>query len=243
MASVGELSALLEGSMQNPAPTGPGICPICRGFPTPPYPTDVGCGFQPNHLDAVVPISYAPGLGQLHTALAGYKRNQNETVRDQFRVRLAAVLWKFLAIHEPCIAAAAGVQAFDVVAVVPSKTRSDDDARPHLRRLVGETCGHTAGRFERLLHPTGQGSTEREYDPQRYAASRPLDGEQVLLIDDVWTSGASAQNAGFALRRAGAAAVGFVAVGRFVRRDYQDHGARLDALSWPFEWDTCAVHR
>jgi hypothetical protein len=126
---------------------------------------------------------------------------------------------------------------------VPSKTRELDDRRPFLRTLVGSTCGHTSDRFERLLHPTGRGSSEREYDPDRYAASRELDGEHVLLIDDMWTTGASAQNAAYALKAAGASTVGFVAIGRFIRRAWMDHGERLDAVPRPFRWDTCALNQ
>jgi predicted amidophosphoribosyltransferase len=244
MATVNELAALLEGSMLNPAARGPGICPICRGFPNPGWDLDWGCGRQPNYLDVVAPISYAPGLGQLHTALRHYKRSPFVAIRSRFHLRLAAVLWKFLDTHEACVGAAAGARDdhFDVVCVVPSKVRQDDEARPFLRDLVGATCGHTSARFERLLRATDQGTLEREYDPARYAATRRLDGEHVLLIDDTWTSGASAQNAGYALKDAGAASVGFVAIGRFVRRDWADHGPRLDALPRPFDWATCAVH-
>jgi hypothetical protein len=111
-----------------------------------------------------------------------------------------------------------------------------------LRDVVGRICGHTAPRFERLLAPTDQGTEDREFDPGRYAAARQLDGVNVLLIDDTWTTGASAQNAAFALKRVGAATVGYVGIGRYVRRDYLDHGDRLDALPKEFDWGTCAVH-
>lgn len=244
MPTVGELAALLETSMQNPAQPGPGICPICRGFPNEDWATDVGCGANPNHLDAVVPISYAPGAGQLHTALRHYKDDPREAIRSRFHLQLASVLWLFLDAHEVCVAKAAkgSAPAFDVVCVVPSKARDRDERRAGLRTLLGRTCQHTAERFERLLIPTDRGSSEREYDPDRYEATRRVDGEHVLLIDDTWTSGASAQNSGYALKAAGAASVGFVAIGRYVRRDWADHGARLDALPKPFDWDTCAVH-
>jgi predicted amidophosphoribosyltransferase len=243
MATVDELAALVQGSMQNPAERGPGICPICRGLPSPGYVTDVGCGSNPEHLDAVVPISYAPGLGQLHTALRGYKDNRLPAVRRQQHVRLAAVLWKFLLNHEECVADAAGARAFDLVAVVPSKTPEQDERRDGLRALVGETCGHTSGRYRRVLRATGQGAAVRYFDPRRYAATETLDGRHVLLIDDMWTSGASGQSAAHTLKEGGARTVSLVAIGRFIRRDYADHGARLDALPQVFDWATCAVHR
>jgi hypothetical protein len=58
--------------------------------------------------------------------------------------------------------------------------------------------------------PTDKGTAEREFDMERYVATRNLDFEDVLLIDDTWTTGASAQNAAWALKQAGAETVGYV---------------------------------
>jgi predicted amidophosphoribosyltransferase len=243
MATVKELSELLERSMQNPAPPGPGICPRCRGFPNEGYTLDYGCGHTPDHLDALVAISYEPEGGQLHTALRGYKDDPRERVRAAFRRQLAAVLWRFLHRHEACLAAAAGAPAFGVVAVVPSKTSAADAERGQLRKLVGETCRHTAERFEALACPTDRGSAEREFDHGRFAAVRRLDAEHVLLVDDTWTTGASAQSAAWALKQAGAATVALVAIGRYVKPDWPHHAERLAALPQGFRWDTCALHR
>ncbi len=228
--------------MQNMADEGPGICGLCRGFPKDGYDENYGCGFNPKHLDAVAIISYAPGLGQLHTVLRGYKDNGVEIVRQRSLRSLTAVLWLFLVKHEACVAAAAGVEGFDLVTVVPSKMPDRDEERGQLRTMVGEMCGQTRERFERVLYATGDGTDSHEFDAQRYAATRPLDGLRVLLIDDTWTTGASAQSAASALKDAGASTVALVAIGHYIRRDYKDHGARLDALPSGFSWDTCAVH-
>lgn len=56
----------------------------------------------------------------------------------------------------------------------------------------------------------------RYFDPDRYATARRLDGESVLLIDDTWVSGSSAQSAAAALRNAAAARVGCVVIGRWL---------------------------
>jgi adenine/guanine phosphoribosyltransferase-like PRPP-binding protein len=69
-----------------------------------------------------------------------------------------------------------------------------------------------------------------------------LPATNVLLIDDTWTTGSNAQSAAFALKDAGASSVGFVVIGRYIVRDYEDHGARLDARPLPFRWETCAHH-
>jgi hypothetical protein len=130
MATYVELSDPYVNVMQNPAQPGEGICPVCRGFPAPPYTEDRGCAFNPDYIDVVTPVSYAPGLGQLHTALRGYKDNASDAVRRRFTLALASVLWRFLVTHERCIADAADVDRFSLVTTVPSKTPARDEARP-----------------------------------------------------------------------------------------------------------------
>jgi adenine/guanine phosphoribosyltransferase-like PRPP-binding protein len=46
-----------------------------------------------------------------------------------------------------------------------------------------------------------------------------LDGQHVLILDDVWTTGSNAQSAALAVRRAGAAAVSVLVVGRWLSPD------------------------
>lgn len=243
MATYIELSDPYTNFMQNPARPGPGVCPICRGFPAEGYEEDRGCGFNPTYLDAVVPVSYAPGLGQLHTALRGYKDNGSAAVRRRFSLAIASVLWRFLASHERCVALATESDGFSMVTTVPSKNPQRDDARPHLRAIVGEYCKYTAPRYERILRAAGDASEHRSFDASRFRSVRPIDGDDVLLIDDTWTTGSNAQSAAFTLKEAGAQGVVLVVLARYVNRDYLDHGARLDALPRPFSWDTCAVHR
>jgi orotate phosphoribosyltransferase len=45
---------------------------------------------------------------------------------------------------------------------------------------------------------------------------RPLTGASILLLDDTWTSGGTAQSAAVALKRAGARSVAVVVLGRHV---------------------------
>jgi hypothetical protein len=46
-----------------------------------------------------------------------------------------------------------------------------------------------------------------------------LEGRHVLILDDVWTTGSNAQSAALAVRRAGAAAVSVMVVGRWLSPD------------------------
>jgi predicted amidophosphoribosyltransferase len=240
--TVDEVSAPYANFMRTPAPAGPDICSVCRTF-TDGYPTCYRCAHQPDHLDVVVPITYAPSTEQMHTALRKYKDSPDAQVRTRFSRDLLAVFWRFIRWHERCLVEQAGLPAFDIVTTVPSKTTTRDDARGRLRAIVGQHAQPTSERYRRVLRPADSAADERRFDAGRYRAPQRIDGSAVLLVDDTWTTGSSAQSAAAALREAGAEAVALVVIGRYINLDYSDHRQRLEKLPRGFEWDTCAVHR
>jgi phosphoribosylpyrophosphate synthetase len=190
----------------------------------------------------LLPVSYSVGGEALHRLLADYKRRDGLVAERATRM-LAGVLWQFLLRHETCVAAAADVQRFDFVTTVPSGDPARDERHP-LRRLVGEMVGPTRARYERLLLRNGKSSPARRFDPQRYRlapAASGLRNRTVLLIDDTWTTGASARSAAAALRGGGARAVAAVVIGRYVNRGWHENNRRLEELTKPFEWSHCAL--
>jgi hypothetical protein len=242
--TVEEASETYVSEMRNVLPPGTGICAICKTFiDGERYSTCYTCSGQPDLLDAVVPITYSAHLGQIHTVLRAYKEADSVDARKFATIRLTAVLWRFLEGHEACVAAAAGVESFSMVATVPSSS-TERDARGSLRQIV-ESCAPIKGRFQRVLVPTDE-VPGRGYDECRYTATADLRGEAVLLIDDTWAGGGHAQSAAHTLRKAGAARVGFVAIGRHVRTEWRigDTSCEqlLAALPRRFSWDTCAAH-
>lgn len=249
---VEELSDRYANFMVNPLPAGDGVCATCRTPCDPSYSECFNCGRGDQWLDAVIPVSYSVNLGQLHTALRGYKDgwggDRSDALRDRFTVELASVLSRFLKRHEPCIAHAAGVDRFDVVTTVPSGTADRERDHWRLRWIVEQGCLPTASRYRRLLGPTEVSAQGKAYSIDRYAALEPLTSSTVLLIDDTWTQGHSAQSAGAALKRAGAGSVALVVLGRHVDPDWQVvQGERKtcgDVLTAapPWSWDTCATH-
>ena len=91
-----------------------------------------------------------------------------------------------------------------------------------------------------VIRPGEQG---RDPNPDRFSAERSTAGASVLLLDDTWVSGASAQSAAAALKRAGARHVAVVVLGRHV--DPADRlGGPLAARLAPAPYDPakCAVH-
>lgn len=237
MPTVRELSALYENVMLSPR-KGPSVCRTCFNF-TDGYAVCYACAHAAPLLDAVAPISYSVAREQLHHALACYKRLDGEVAR-RLGAGLAAVLWRFLAEHEPCVAHAAGAASFELVTTVPSGERERDERHP-LRWIVGELVGPTRERHERLLRRTGAEVSTRAFSPDKYACARRLDGEPVLLIDDTWTTGANAQSAAAGLKAAGAGRIAAVVIGRHLNREWHENDRRLRGISGPFDWGHCAL--
>ena len=109
-------------------------------------------------------------------------------------------------------------------------------------RSSGSSSSPPRARFRRLLVRSAQlrgnrtGSTPDRYQP----TSAGFANEPVLLIDDTWTTGANAQSAAAALKRAGAGPVAAVVIGRHLNRDGASNDSQLNGLPKPFDWDHCA---
>jgi hypothetical protein len=235
MPTVAELSAPYGNVLLAPR-DGPGVCEICFNL-TDGYERCYACAHGGRWLDAVVPISYSVGGEQLHHALVSYKRTP-EPVATRFTAQLAAVLWRFLVVHEACISRELEVPAFPIVTTVPSNDPARDDEHP-LHRLVGQLVKPTRERFRRLLVRSVHPVQPHRFDVDRYQPTAQLTNEPVLLIDDTWTTGANAQSAAAALKRAGAGPVAVVVIGRHLNRGWGSNDNQLQGLPKPFDWDHC----
>lgn len=237
MPTVGELTALYENFMLGPR-AGPSVCSRCFNF-TIGYTRCYACEQSEVWLDALAPISYSVAREQLHHALASYKRLEGEVAR-RLAAELAAVLWRFLAEHERCVARAAGTSGFELVTTVPSGDAGRDEEHP-LRRIVGELVGPTRDRHDRILRRSEIEIDPRAFSPAKYVPARSLHGQSVLLVDDTWTTGANAQSAASALKGAGAGRVGAVVIGRHLNREWGENDRRLRGIGRPFDWSRCAL--
>jgi predicted amidophosphoribosyltransferase len=218
---------------------GPGVCPHCLNL------TDAAglcraCRATERHLAAVVPISYSVGGEWLHHLIAAYKRDADPWVPDAIAT-VARLCEEFVCRHERCAADAAGSVRFQLVTTVPSADPLRDLHHP-LRRIVGERVEATRDRYERLLIRSSSPAIPRSFDPARYEPTRRLHGEDVLLIDDMWTSGASAESAAAALRAAGAGSVAAIVIARHLNRGWHENDLRLSRLAaLRFDPDSCVL--
>ena len=221
--------------------TGPGVCAICFNLISTGQDRCRACSAGERHIELVVPISYSLSGGWLHTELAAYKRDADPFVPAALQA-LALILERFLTSHEGCLANRCGLltSRFDVVTTVPSGDRRRDVAHP-LRRIVGALVPSTRERYARLLARSSAPCEKRSFDAGRFDPLRQLSGESVLLIDDLWATGASAQSAAAALRGAGASLVAAVVIGRHLNPDYRQNEVRVGHLARQFDWSTCVV--
>jgi hypothetical protein len=229
VADASTTGRLTEGLVAVPA-RGRGVCAICRDLIAPGYARCRHCRRINGLADAVVPVSLCLSGGALHAALRGYKDAMTPAARDDHASQLAAILDRFLELHEPCLAQAATVGGFDTVTVVPSSSPVGDELRPALRDLAGERCGATRSRHVRLLAATGAVSPLRGFDERRYVADADAGGRRIVLLEDTWVTGGRALSAAAALRAAGALAVVVVALGRFINADHGENAKRVAKL-------------
>jgi hypothetical protein len=223
-----------------PEPPGrPGICAVCRGPARPGFARCYQCArhdlLGPGLLaDAVVPVSYAVKGTAFAASLWRYKTWPAPD--PGARTSLLVLLLTFLHDHGRCVWRQAGMPPPGRLAVVPTGC-----GRPGPHPLLELSARYLRLPVTRLvIRPGEQG---RDPNGNRFSAERTGRGAPVLLLDDTWVSGASAQSAAAALKQAGAGRVAVLVLGRHL--DPADRlGGPLAARLAPAAYHParCAVH-
>jgi hypothetical protein len=229
------LSDRYAPSLIPPPAVRPGVCARCRNLMAPGYRYCFCCSRQPSNLDAIVPIALSVAGGAWQHALPGYKDAASTDTRNELNDAARAVLWRFLHRHEICISARVGIDRFDLVTTVPSKRGKRDAVQAIVAR-----SGSASSRYQRLLNAHRPPPRPHRYAANTFLAEPEAAGASILLIDDTWTTGATAQAAAAALTAVGAAAVALVVLGRHVNpmRVRTSPDAAEEA---PFTWDRCVA--
>ena len=162
--------------------------------------------------DAVAPAGYAVRGGPLAEDLRRYKSDRAAAAEvAAATARLRELLAGFLADRGPSVWAAAGMAAGPTaVAVVPS-----GQGRPGAHPLAGLVRSCVAVPRVRLAVVPAEIHT-RGVNPHWVRVGDPVADRDVLVVDDTWVSGGSAQSAAAALKLAGARRVAVVVLGRHV---------------------------
>ncbi len=197
-----------------PPPGRPGRCRTCQGPARRGYSRCFQCELHaqsaPGLLaDTVVAVTCAAKGSQLAQDLWLYKAGRPGS--QAAGMRLLSLLLAFLHDHGPSVWGRAGMTSPTCACVVPSGR-----GRPGPHPLQVLTSPYLALPWVSLTPRPGGDPWARSLDPERFRAG-PLPGAAVLLLDDTWASGGSAQSAAVALKRAGAGAVAVVVIGRHVQ--------------------------
>ena len=164
--------------------------------------------------DVVAPVAYAVKGGRLAGDLWRYKSGAAGAA--EAGARLAAMLARFLHEHSDQVWRAAGMIAGPgLAAVVPS-----GQGRPGAHPLAGIVASCVDVPIVPLSTAPGAAARARGLADGVAAGWLTVGGAvaeaDVLLVDDTWVSGASAQSAAAALKAAGARRVALVVIGRHV---------------------------
>lgn len=196
--------------------TGCRTCRICRGPVLRGYALCYQCD-QARQVaggllaDAVAPVAYAVKGGDLARDLWRYKSETGGA--DESASRLRELLSAFLDEHGASVWRAAGMAGGpDALAVVPS-----GQGRPGAHPLLG-IAGPVTGLPVVPLSVRPGCAAHGRYVSTGWLRvdGRAPGGADLLLADDSWVSGASAQSAAAALKLAGAARVATVVIGRHI---------------------------
>ena len=192
----------------------PGRCRACQGPARPGYVRCFQCELHaqsaPGLLaDAVAPVAYAVKGSPLARDLWLYKAGRPGS--GAAGSRLLLLLLAFLHDHGSRVWRQAGMARPSHACVVPS---GRGRAGPH--PLQALAAPYLALPWVSMRPRPGGDPWARSLDAGRFRAGPGATGAEVLLLDDTWASGASAQSAAVALKQAGARAVAVVVIGRHV---------------------------
>lgn len=179
--------------------------------------------------DAVAAAGYAVRGGRLAGDLYRYKSAETaDGAARQAAARLTRRLGAFLAGQGPELWRAAGMAAGPAAAaVVPS---GQGRPGPHPLAAIVRSCLDLP-QVRLAVRPAEVHG--RGVNPDWVRVGSPVAGVDVLVVDDTWVSGGSAQSVAAALKQAGARRVAVVVLGRHVNPADRRSERFLAALSPP----------
>jgi len=200
------------------------VCPMCRSWRDPTYDLCNNCEQAFRDLSApcrfVVPISLYSKPSPMRDRLTYYKDPEDDS-HAHYPAEVAAIVERFFAEHGERLQMRTG--GWDGVCVVPSESRLP----PH---PLGEALRSIAATHVKpeVLLARGPGELgHRVLSDDAFVPTIDVRGRRVLVLDDVYTTGARCQGAASALTLAGADVVAIVVVGRRVNPSWQPGVQRL----------------
>jgi len=187
----------------------------------------------------VVPISLYEVPSQLHHVLRHYKSGAYPGQEADFSVRVVSLLAYFLRQHEACIEQAAG-GGWDVITTVPS-SRQRTGEHPLARAI--RRVQRLADQYEPMLDLGSVQLSHNTASDDGFRTTCDVSGDRILLIDDTFTTGATAQSAASRLNLDGATVVAVVPIGRVINPRFSERTGEFwdERRAAPFSFDHCCV--
>jgi predicted amidophosphoribosyltransferase len=212
--------------LSSPAAADFAICATCHGPAAPGHVRCWSCHVVSRQLRTrtppVVPV-FLFGLGSpVHRALVGYKAGIASAGRAARAEALGGMLGEFLRAHTSCLLGDA-----DAGVLVPVPSSIGGRRSWNGRHPIAGLCERAAGQVPRL--ETAELLRAGDRPPRRLEArvsgyevaeETGVGGQAVIVVDDMFVSGARALSAAAALTVAGAHVAAVVPLGRLVRPDH-----------------------
>ena len=220
-------------------PQGPGVCPLCCGPCWLNFSDCYGCARifaeAPASLRSqAVPITTTLEEGPWYQQLVAYK-----TTSAAPWPLLGGLVARFATVHRQRIIGLLGGKP-TALTVVPSKRGRRVPDQPLYRLLVqdAEVQSSALPTPSPLLEHTGDAVPRQSYTPDAFrpAAGAKVKGGRIILVEDSWTSGATAVSAAGALLNSGASQVVVLPIARLIRASFwgEDH-PYLQAMKQPYD--------
>lgn len=187
--------------------------------------------------EIVVPLIYGIKGNQSAGVLRGYKDDPRPSTRARYARTVNRLLYLAITLHERCVETQAG-QPIDMRLTIPS---SKDRPGPHPFAAIAlrmNAIGQSPCLAPRYGAIHDHSTSARHF---RLTPAVDLTRRHVLLLDDTWTSGASAHSAALTLRRAGAQRVSVMVIGRWLAAGHASTARFVEGLQNPYDPRVCPV--
>ncbi|MEW9533620.1 ComF family protein [Microbispora sp. NPDC049125] len=228
----------------------PGVCRICHSGPNDSsYVVCDGCRDTMKNVrrptSHVVPVSLCVKKDDQLYDIVSRSGTQSLRRRGPDRTALlAATISRFYAAHALCLKRVAGGD-FTMVTTVPSTRSGEPLPAFHPMPKAIQMIAALKDLYRPVLWPDVGAAVvaPRESNEYAFKAMGRIDGEVVLLVDDIFVTGAHVQSAASALHRAGAASVTALVVARLINPEYNRANSAIwtQASAEPFSFDRCCL--